>query len=327
MPPKHHISVCICTYKRPELLRQLLSKLEEQETEGLFDYSIVIVDNDRSESARQIVESCARQSKVSISYYVEPEQNIALARNKAVENAKGNFIAFIDDDEFPVNTWLLNLYKTLLHYHADGTLGPVKPHYPDNTPIWLIKSKLCERGEHKTGSSIHWGQTRTGNTLLNKKLFDDKNFWFEPAYGRTGGEDTIFFKKHHENGKVFIWCNEAPVYEIVSTERWSKNFHVRKNLRIGCVVGENLRKQEGEFEYAGALANSGDGGYLRKQKALPQQFYILSKSAIWIISMTILFPFSFLLGQHLYMRCKTKLIYNYGVISGFLGYVMIRNRN
>ena len=36
------------------------------------------------------------------------KQNIALARNKAIENAKGDFIAFIDDDEFPLDQWLLN---------------------------------------------------------------------------------------------------------------------------------------------------------------------------------------------------------------------------
>jgi len=85
--------------------------LEGQKTESLFDYSNVIADNDRSESARQTVESCTRQLKISISYYVEPEQNIAHARNKAVENAKGDFIGFIDDDEFPIEQWLLNHYK------------------------------------------------------------------------------------------------------------------------------------------------------------------------------------------------------------------------
>ena len=113
MSQRHHICVCICTYKRPELLKRLLSKLEEQETEGLFDYSILIVDNDSSGSARQIVKSYARQSKISINYYVEPDQSIALARNKAVANAKGEFVAFIDDDEAPTRRWLLNLFKPM----------------------------------------------------------------------------------------------------------------------------------------------------------------------------------------------------------------------
>ena len=36
-----------------------------------------------------------------VKYCVEPRQNIALARNKALQNAEGDLIAFIDDDEFP----------------------------------------------------------------------------------------------------------------------------------------------------------------------------------------------------------------------------------
>ncbi len=87
MKQNKHISVCICTYRRPELLKKLLSKLEQQETNGLFDYSAVVVDNDVAESARNTVESFAKQSSLAISYHVQPEQNIALARNKAVENA------------------------------------------------------------------------------------------------------------------------------------------------------------------------------------------------------------------------------------------------
>jgi glycosyltransferase involved in cell wall biosynthesis len=297
------------------MLNMLLSHLQAQTTEKLFTYSVVVVDNDAIHSAKEIVAYWQSKSKIKIDYHCEAEQNIALARNKAVENANGNFIAFIDDDEFPSDTWLVNLFNTLLHYHADGTLGPVKPHYPADTPAWLIKSRLCERREHKTGTLLHWDQTRTGNALLSKKLFEDKSFWFDPAYGRTGGEDTMFFKKHHENGNIFIWCNEAPAYETVPPDRWSKAFHIRKSLRIGCGYGEALRKQESEFK------NSS------KTKLLLQQIYFLTKSALWIIAMALLLPFSILGGQHLYMRCKTKLMYNFGVVSGFLGFVHIRYRN
>src|SRR2546422_5016366 len=93
-PPRHHICVCVCTYKRPELLRRLLSKLEKQVTQDLFDYSIVIVDNDKSESAREIAESFARQSNISISYYVEPEQNIALDRKSTRLNSSHGYISY-----------------------------------------------------------------------------------------------------------------------------------------------------------------------------------------------------------------------------------------
>jgi len=98
-----HISVCICTFKRPLLLERLLKKLEEQTTEDLFNYSIVVVDNDSYQSGESVVTFFKKNTKVNIDYYHEPERSISLARNKSVKKAKGNLIAFIDDDEFPAN--------------------------------------------------------------------------------------------------------------------------------------------------------------------------------------------------------------------------------
>jgi len=59
---RSHISVCICTFKRPQLLKRALEKLGHQRTEDLFSYSVVIVDNDRAESAREAVAACANGS-------------------------------------------------------------------------------------------------------------------------------------------------------------------------------------------------------------------------------------------------------------------------
>ena len=95
------ISVCICTFKRPERLRRLLMELSRQETSPRFSYSIVVADNDREQSARDIVARFTSEASVATTYCVEDEQNVALARNKALEHARGDYVAFIDDDEFP----------------------------------------------------------------------------------------------------------------------------------------------------------------------------------------------------------------------------------
>ena len=232
MGQKPHICVCICTYKRPKLLRRLLSKLEEQETEGLFNYSIVIVDNDRSESARQTVESCARQSKISISYYVEPEQNIALARNMAVENTRGDFIAFIDDDEVPSGSWLINLYKACDDFHADGVLGPVVPYYEVDPPKWVVDGKFYERPSHRTGEVLHWTNTRTGNVMFRRDIFESGENLFRQEFGR-GGEDRDFFRRMITKGFRFVWCVEAPVYEAIAAERCTRSFMLRRALLRG----------------------------------------------------------------------------------------------
>jgi len=232
---KNHISVCICTYKRPELLRRLLCRLEEQEMEGLFEYSVVIADNDKSESARETVESFARQSRVCVEYHVEPEQNIALARNMTVKHAAGDLVAFIDDDESPIKEWLLRMHAALSKYGADGVLGPVKPLFEAAPPQWIIKAGLFERPNsqcYQTGLVLDWRQTGTGNVLVKRGVLSELAGPFNSEFG-SGGEDFDFFRRAMALSKVFVWCEEATVYEIVPIERTRLSFQLRRALLRG----------------------------------------------------------------------------------------------
>src|SRR5262245_50961090 len=118
----NHITVCVCTFRRPELLHRTLVALDKQVTHG-FTYSVVIADNDGAKSAQREVESFA--GKVPVVYCHEPEPNIALARNCALLHADGEFAAFIDDDEVPGETWLVTMFEALKSHGSEGVLGPV----------------------------------------------------------------------------------------------------------------------------------------------------------------------------------------------------------
>lgn len=296
-PPHHHICVCVCTYKRPKFLTRLLSKLENQDTKDFFDYSIVIVDNDKSESARQTVESYARQSKISISYYVEPEQNIALARNKAIENAKGEFIALIDDDEFPDKHWLLNLYNAVNLYKSDGILGPVIPHYEKEPPEWVKKGRFFDRPSHPTGYLLGWKNTRSGNALLRRDIFRKVHKWFDPAFG-SGGEDREFFKREIEKGRVFAWCNEASVYETVPPKRWQRTVLMKRALLRGKMA----------LNAAGSKPVS------------------VLKSVVAAVIYTIILPLFMIAGQHVFMKYLIKTCDHLGKIMAFMGVDLVREK-
>ena len=240
-----HISVCICTYKRPELLALSLSKLETQETENLFNYSIFVVDNDSMQSARQTVKSFSERSKITIEYLVETEKNIALARNKAVKNSKGSFIAFIDDDEFPQKDWLIRLYKAILKFGADGVLGPVKPFFTVEAPKWILKGRFCERESFKTGTILHKAKhTRTGNVLFRKEVFEEGCTLFNPIFGKTGGEDVDFFERVMQRGRIFVWCDEGAVFEVVPEERLTRAYFVKRALLRGVANARKTRKMD-----------------------------------------------------------------------------------
>jgi succinoglycan biosynthesis protein ExoM len=228
-----HISVCICTYKRARFLRRLLDELRDQETDGLFTYSIVVADNDGLQSAKEVVSDFAATSSIPITYCAEPLQNIPLARNKAIENASGDFVAFIDDDEFPTERWLLTLFNECNRTGVDGVVGPVMRHFDERPPTWIVKGGFYERPTYPTGFVIDWKNGRTNNVLLRKRIFSLGAQPFRPEF-RTG-EDQDFFRRMMEMGRVFIWCNEAVVYEVVPPIRWKRSVILRRALLRGTV--------------------------------------------------------------------------------------------
>ncbi len=297
MSQKHHISVCVCTFKRINQLRYLLFKLQEQVTNGLFDYSIIVVDNDKYASARQAVTSSVELSKISISYHVEPEQNIALARNKTIENSKGDFIAFIDDDEFPAPEWLLSLYKSVNCYKSDGILGPVLPHFEKEPPKWVLKGHFFDRPSHLSGCVLEWKNTRSGNALLRRELFQENRQWFDPAFG-SGGEDRDFFKRKIEEGYVFVWCNEASVYETVPATRWQRSILIKRALLRGKMA----------LNAAGSNPVS------------------VLKSTMAIIFYTVCLPLFAIAGQHIFMKYLIKNFDHIGKVLAFLGVDLVKEK-
>jgi succinoglycan biosynthesis protein ExoM len=217
--PMPHVTVCICTFKRPELLRRTLEGIASQQEGSAFECSIVVVDNDASKSAEQTVSTFSRSSNVSVTYVVEPEQNIALARNRALAQATGDYVAFIDDDEVPGEGWLERLLATCEKHRGAGALGPVLPYFEEQPPSWVVKGKFFDRPIHATGYVIPMGEGRTGNVLFKRGILEGIAEPFRREYG-SGGEDRDFFRRMIGAGHIFVWCNEAPVHELVPAVRW-----------------------------------------------------------------------------------------------------------
>lgn len=289
-----HINVCICTYKRPPLLKRLLKELGRQDTSGLFTYSIVIADNDCLQSAKPIVDDFAATSSVPIKYCVEARQNIALARNKAIEIANGDFVAFIDDDEFPTERWLLTLFKACKEYDADGVLGPVKRYFDETPPKWIIKGNFYERPTYPTGFIIDWEKGRTNNTLLKRRIILAGSQPFRPEF-RTG-EDQDFFRRMIQQGHVFIWCNEAVVHEAVPPIRWKRTFMLKRALLRGTV--SVLHPSFGARD--------------------------ITKSIIAVPVYAVALPFALMLGHHRFMTLLVKLFDHIGRLFALLGINLVR---
>jgi succinoglycan biosynthesis protein ExoM len=284
-----HISVCVCTYKRPHLLHRLLKELARQDTGGLFTFAIVVADNDEAKSAEATVEEFRLTSEIPIAYCVEPRRNIALARNKVVSSAEGDYIAFIDDDEFPAPLWLQTLFKNCNEYVVDGVLGPVKRHFDQPPPAWFKKSSIYDRSINPTGQLVDWEDARTGNVLLRRRIIAGEQAPFRPEF--RAGEDQDFFRRKTAEGFSFIWSADAIVFETIPPARWKRSYIMRKAALQGATAA--LQPSCGPVSIA--------------------------KSIIAIPLYLLIVPITLFFGQHRFMALMVKICDHSGKLLMLIG--------
>jgi succinoglycan biosynthesis protein ExoM len=226
------VSICIATYRRPEGLSRLLDSLDRLKLSIGIQVEVIVVDNDCEESAASVAQSRSG-SLGSIRYCVEPRQNIALARNRALSQASGEWILFIDDDEVADENWVSEYLKLAEREPFDGAFGPVLVQLEEVVTPWLDVETFYTLRRHPTGERLVAVDLYTGNAMVRRRLFDERSF--DPAYGLTGGSDSELFGRMLRSGARFLSCDEALVVECIPPERHRLGWLAQRAFRGGCV--------------------------------------------------------------------------------------------
>lgn len=230
------VTVCVCTYRRPELLAALLRSLAAQ-TLTCDRFEVVVVDNDKDRSAQPVIDRFRDECpQIALRYQSESRQGISFARNRTVALANGERLAFIDDDETASPRWLEELSRVLDEGAFDAVLGPVLPVYPEETPDWIRKSRFFERRRHADGAVIDSDNGRTSNAMVDAGIAKSRQpHTFDPSLARSGGEDHDFFKWIEAQGGRLGWADHAIVHEVVPVSRQSLSFMLERSLRQSTV--------------------------------------------------------------------------------------------
>jgi succinoglycan biosynthesis protein ExoM len=233
------------------LLRRLLQSLKGQKTGGVFSYSIIVTDNDAAGSARAVVTGFNEASPVKVEYYIQPVKNISLARNMCVGKSRGEFIAFIDDDEYACGNWLYELFTTMREYRADVVNGYVEADFL--RPVTGLQSGIFYFSRYNTfgipatkQGEKNYPVKSTNNCLIRSSLIKKYIQPFNPEYGLTGGEDTDFFLHMAAAGASFRWAAKAVVCEHIPPERCRLRHIIKRIMRAGnSTVRTRVKQSDG----------------------------------------------------------------------------------
>jgi succinoglycan biosynthesis protein ExoM len=227
------VSLCIPTFRRPEGLRQLLSHVAALTYRGPL--GVVVVDNDGDQRAGDAV---VREMQSGFPFpllgVVEPRPGQTYAYNAgfaaAARRPNTDYVAVLDDDEYPAPQWLTEMIATAVRYRADIVGGPVFPIFED-PDHWLAKSSLYAPKRYVTGPvDMIYG---AGSMVIRRDVLDQYlDEPFSHAFAFTGGSDLDFFVRCRRDGRSFAWADEAHVFETTprsrTTPRWLLLRHFRK---------------------------------------------------------------------------------------------------
>lgn len=256
MTGENRHAIGVCTFRRPGLADTLATLAKQSAPPG--GLTILVADNDEDPTAQELVADFAQQSPHTVIYLHAPARNISVARNAILAAARGRdlrFLAFIDDDELAPPDWYRNLLRAVSESRADAAVGPVRAVYPPNSPGWMARTQ-----SHDTRPETdRHGRPIAGhscNVIIDLKAAAFDGLLFSPARGRTGGEDTAFFRAAQQRGAVLALVPDAEVTEAVLPDRARLGWLLQRRYRMGQTHGSLLAAQDGQGRFRRAAVSA-----------------------------------------------------------------------
>ena len=250
-----HLTIAMLTYRRNDYLAQVIPELLAQADDvcdAQTTVSVLIVDNAPQAGARAVVEAAraalggeqpeaAESSGAADSdaaatsrlvYVHEPEPGIVAGRNRALSQAHGSdALIFIDDDEIPSPGWLKALVSTWRAQGCAAVTGPTPPTFEVDPSAWVTASGAFDSWEAADGAQVR--SADTGNLLLDLAVVEGLGLRFDPRYGLTGGEDSLFTRQLTRAGGVIRFAAGAVVTKRVPAARARRTWVLERSLRSG----------------------------------------------------------------------------------------------
>lgn len=114
------ISVVICTRNRAFSLRRALQSLAAMEVPRDVAWELIVVDNGSWDATREVVDEFARATGLNVRHVIEATQGLSHARNRGLQEARREIVAFTDDDVQVDRSWLREI---LAEFDADPDLA------------------------------------------------------------------------------------------------------------------------------------------------------------------------------------------------------------
>jgi glycosyltransferase involved in cell wall biosynthesis len=230
------ITVVLCTYNRSGTLQNALTSIAALELPESVQWEILVVDNNSKDRTREVVEDFCRRYPGRFRYLFEPQQGLSCARNAGIREARGEIIAFTDDDVTVEPTWLQNLTAPLHCGQCAGVGGQVIPMWASACPSWLSLKSWYALGPLVMFSlgedASELTQAPFGANMAFRRSMFAKYGGFRTDLGNRPGseirnDDSEFGARLLANGECLQYEPSAIIYHPVPEERLDRKYFLK----------------------------------------------------------------------------------------------------
>jgi glycosyltransferase involved in cell wall biosynthesis len=239
------LTIAVPTHNRSRLLRLTLDSIAALEIPAGFTAECVVVDNNSRDDTGAVAEQFAESARIPTRCVFEERQGSSYARNRAIKEARGDFILFIDDDAVAEPRWAVAMIAAIEQRKLDAACGMVIARWAQPPPSWLgprVYIKLAVHNEAALSGAARATVETIHNYFSANVGFRRKTFalfgGFREELGVVGGnplsgEDSELFERIIRSGGVMGFVPEARVHHLIPLERMTRAYLRRKSYAFG----------------------------------------------------------------------------------------------
>ena len=236
MTSKIEISVIVCTYNRAKLLCNCLQSLADQ-TFNKSLYEVIVVNNNSAKTTNGLVEEFTI-NQPNFKVVVERKQVLSPARNRGYKEAKGEYVAYIDDDAKATHNWIEEIHSFICrHPEIQVFGGPYCGFSLVDMPEWFPPDYgTMSHGEiERPLSETEW---ISGTNMVYKRSLLNELGGFNVNIGMRGkqisyGEETNLLIRIRERKLPIYYCPKIVVNHVIMPYKLSLAWLIWSNYTNG----------------------------------------------------------------------------------------------